>query len=905
MPRRHAAPEGIATQEHEAREPPMHARLWICALSLLIAAPALVRSQAVTGSLEGRIVSTQGEPLEHAVVTVSGPFLQGTREVSTDSRGHFLLLWLPAGTYTVQLRALGFSPVALRDVRISLGATGSLGDVSLAPQSVELPTIEVSGAKPLIDPTTAAAATVLDSAVFLALPTERNFRSLIPLAPEANPSPYGDEANVAGATGDENGYFVDGIHVTDPEVANGSVNLPYNFVREVQVTTGGYEAEFGRTQGGVVNVVTNSGGNQLHGQVLGYFTGNDFRSAPRWGVGEAQVQTFSRYDVGGSLGGPIWKDRLWFYAAYNPTFESHDASVPGIPTQRDFRASHLFAAKLSGRVGAATDFTLTLLGDPSRRDMVASAPAATVMDPGVVLRTLSTGGTAVALQARHQLSDHVFLTWSLTRLDSRDNAGPRTGPTTDLVALAMFVNHVTNTASGSRGGWGLSRMARTAGQASVTVLAGRHVVKVGAEYEANTLAYDQRVSQVFLDLDSTGTPVYSWLHNFMHSRDQNAIPTVYAQDSWEVTPRLRVNLGVRAEGQFMSGDTGVAFWIAPEIAPRLGVVFQPGELGAQKVYASVGRFHEQVALWSVNGYLGQYSQTYATYPQNPLVDTTGGVASTGSGVGEAVDRNIRGQYYDEVTAGYERRLGGVYRVGLRGTYRTMVSVVDDGSDSAGNFFVGNPGRGALSNLPRARRDYTALELTLERSAGPLTFLASYVLSRNWGNYTGLYQTDALALHEGNYSQQFDWPEQSVNATGLLPNDRTHVVKFMGSYRFPVGLTVGTSAILASGEPLSEYGTASVGYPYWTFVVPRGTAGRTPAVFNADLRLAYELPARLGSRLRSRVLLDVFNVGNRRQPLTYDQTHYTLPDQGGVNPNYGAVTEYQAPLSARVGMVVDF
>ena len=107
----------------------MRARAWICALSLLVAAPAVARAQAVTGSLEGRILSTQGEPLEAAAVTVSGPFLQGTREVTTDARGRFLLLWLPAGTYTVRLRALGFGPVALRDVRIALGSTASLGDV--------------------------------------------------------------------------------------------------------------------------------------------------------------------------------------------------------------------------------------------------------------------------------------------------------------------------------------------------------------------------------------------------------------------------------------------------------------------------------------------------------------------------------------------------------------------------------------------------------------------------------------------------------------------------------------------------------------------------------------------------------------------------------------------------------
>jgi len=116
--------------------------------------------------------------------------------------------------------------------------------------------------------------------------------------------------------------------------------------------------------------------------------------------------------------------------------------------------------------------------------------------------------------------------------------------------------------------------------------------------------------------------------------------------------------------------------------------------------------------------------------------------------------------------------------------------------------------------------------------------------------------------------------------------------------------VGTSARLASGTPLSEYGTGPFS-PYYTFVGARGTAGRTPTTWNLDLRFAYDVPVARGSRVRPRVLLDVFNVGNQRRPVLHDQRHYTTPDQSGVNPNYGAVTQYQAPLSARLGFVLNF
>jgi hypothetical protein len=885
------------------------------ALSIAVFVPILtaaslshLHAQAVTGALAGRVLSAQGEPLENAAVTVSGPFVQGTRDATSDARGRFLVLWLPAGTYTVQLRALGYAPVALHDVPVELGATGSLGDVRLTPQTVQLSEVVVSGARPLIDPTSAAAATVLDSSAFLALPTERNFRALLPLVPAASPSPFGDEANVAGATGDENAYFVDGMHVTEVFNAHGSLNLPYNFVREVQVTTGGYEAEFGHAHGGLVNAVTNSGGNEFHGQVLGFFTGNQLRATPRWGVGQQHVDRFSQYDVGVSLGGPIRRDRLWFYVAYNPTFERRDVTFSRIPTQHDVRTTHLFAAKLSGRLGRGTDVTLTLIGDPSRRDAV-DAIEQELTDPRGALSRRSEGGTAVALQARHRLGGRVFLDWSLVRLDRRRNILPATGAPADLLSLGYFVDNVTDTAAGNYGFIQSASQSRTAAQAIVTVLAGSHVVRLGAAYEVNFGKYDQQLSIVHRSLDSAGAPYYTWLWNHMQERGRNAIPALFAEDSWEVGPRLRVNLGLRWEAQFLSGDTGSAFWIAPEIAPRFGVVYQPGEIGTQKLYVSAGRFYEQIAMWSMANCAGSWVQNNVAFDHNPLADSTGGTLLAGfSGAGEVPNRDIKGQHLDEVTIGYERRLGLHHRIGVRGALRTLRWAVNDGLDSTWAAVIGNPGRGTMAIFPRARRDYAGLEFSLERSGGPLHFLVSYVLSRNWGNYSGLYMQEGgggIAGDYGNSNLMFTVPDQMNGATGPLPVDRTHVVKLAGSYRWPMGLSLGASAVLASGVPLSEYGASIVGYSYVIFVRPRGTAGRTPTTWNVDLRFAYDLPVRPGSRIRPRLQLDVFNVGNQRRPLMYDQMHYTTADQAGLNPNYGLVSQYQAPLSARVGMLVNF
>jgi hypothetical protein len=208
-------------------------------------------------------------------------------------------------------------------------------------------------------------------------------------------------------------------------------------------------------------------------------------------------------------------------------------------------------------------------------------------------------------------------------------------------------------------------------------------------------------------------------------------------------------------------------------------------------------------------------------------------------------------------------------------------------------------------MPRARQRYTALELSVERSTpGPLYLLASYVLSRNVGNYTGLFATDYFTPGP-NAGPQYDVPDLVTDeAYGLLPNDRTHVAKVAASYGLPFGVTLGGFLTVASGTPRSEFGTSAAGF-YTTFVRPRGSVGRTPTVWSLDLHAEYSPSFTLAARLRPRFLLDVFNVGSPREVLFYEQLRYLDAARSQENPNYGVVTRYQAPMSARLGMVVEF
>lgn len=879
------------------------------ALLVLLSTPAW--SQAVTGELEGWVVDPAGNPLAEALVTTEGPRLQLPRTAQSDPRGYFRIQAVPSGLYTVRLRLIGRRPIALQHVMVALDRTTSLGVIRLEPRAVELPEIIVSGERPVIDPSTTALATNLQAEDFSPLPVERNYRSIVALAPQANASFLGDETNIAGASGGENAYFIDGVNVTDLQFGATSVNLPYNFVQEIQIKTGGYEAEYGRAQGGIVNVITPSGGNAFQAQAYAFLTQDELRSRARLGLGDVDLGEFSQYDIGGSVGGPIARDRLWFYAAYNPTFDRRDASVPGSGPLRDDKTVHLLAGKLTWQAARVTNVTLTILGDPSRHDQVGfyGGGSGEVANPEAVLGKVSEGGTSLSLQARTLARPNLLLQAALSRSASVRNDEPATQRGRDEPRLDDLESGI------SSGGYGASdrnRLVRTAAAINASLDLGPHSLKLGAEYEDNFA--DERFS---VGLNAPGGFIlrandssFTWQKFDLRGRVHNRIPTLYAQDSWQLERRLRLNAGLRWEAQYLIGDDGkLAQPITGEFQPRVGAIYMLGELGTQRLFGSWGRFYEQVPAVLATSYYGAPSQLLLIgYPQNPLVSTAGADTFAIAVGGAPRVNGLHGQSFDEVTLGYERQVGRLFKIGARGIHRRLRWAIEDGYDPAQDrFVVGNPGLGGLATFPRANRKYTGLELTLERLAGAdFTFLASYVLSRSSGNYTGLFASD-VPDGGANVSAQYDFVEQLVNGRGLLPNDRTHVLKFFGAYRFDFGLTAGASLFWESGAPLNEYGGTSTGPPYWSFVRQRGSAGRAPAIWDLNLRYTYVLPIGARSPARPHLVLDLFHVGSPRRAVLIDQTHFTGIDEQGnqiaPNLNYGAVTRYQPPMSARLGVVV--
>jgi len=276
-----------------------------------------------TGSIEGRVADAGGDPLPGVTVEATSPSLQGQRRAVTDRRGTYRFPATPPGDYRVQAVLPGFRPEE-KTLTVALDATAT-ADFVLLPAAQEQ--VVVSGEAPLIDRTSTTSGTNYTSDVIGHLPVARNYADIV----RANPGVNTDRGEtqgrslaltVYGATSAENQWIIDGVNTTN--VIKGSQGKAINneFVQEVEVKTGGYQAEYGRALGGVINVVTKSGGNQFHGGAFLYYDTQAWNAGQDVGpqdsvIADMRVADYERTDFGADLGGFLVKDRLWFFGAYN------------------------------------------------------------------------------------------------------------------------------------------------------------------------------------------------------------------------------------------------------------------------------------------------------------------------------------------------------------------------------------------------------------------------------------------------------------------------------------------------------------------------------------------------------------------------------------------------------------
>jgi hypothetical protein len=333
----------------------LHGRLFtalVCwALLGLAAETALAQSQATTGVIEGTVADETGAMAPGATVTMKNTATNFERVVTTDADGRFRGLLLPLGPYRVSVALAGFSTMVREGIDLGVGQTVNLAFVVKVSALQE--ELLVSAPAPVVETTRAEGATYIDQASIKGLPNNgRNFLDFTKLTPGVSivQGPDGDELTVNGQKGIQNNISVDGADFNNPFFGEqrGGQRPAFTFnldaVKEVVVVAEGANAEFGRSNGGFVNVVTKSGTNDVHGTAHVYFKNDGIASAPKRADGSSDGTKFdfSQQQLGFTLGGPLKKDKVFYFVAFD--YQNGDSTRQTDPTRIEQRVVDYFSS---------------------------------------------------------------------------------------------------------------------------------------------------------------------------------------------------------------------------------------------------------------------------------------------------------------------------------------------------------------------------------------------------------------------------------------------------------------------------------------------------------------------------------------------------------------------------------
>ncbi|MFN2576119.1 MAG: TonB-dependent receptor domain-containing protein [Pyrinomonadaceae bacterium] len=347
--------------------------MFVAALSLALFATSAFAQSTTTGSIEGLITDPNGAAVKGATVTATSPNLITAQTATTGDDGRYNIPALPPGNYKITVTAGGFAKFESAELAVNLGRT-STADATLQLGTSTNVVNVTSGAA--VDAAQNTTGSNVSTDQFSNFPTQRTVQSLYNLAPTVTRSGLRDAAgrdrdpSVAGSSGPENNYILDGVNTTDPAFGGSGANLPFEFVQEVEIKTGAYGAEYGKATGGIFNVITKSGGNEFHGDLFGYGTTKGLvRSVKNFPFTGAAANGFSETDIGGDIGGPIKKDKLWFFGAFNPQRRTNFYLTQTFHTPAQNKVTiPFYAGKLTWALNGKNTLTASTFGDFTKID---------------------------------------------------------------------------------------------------------------------------------------------------------------------------------------------------------------------------------------------------------------------------------------------------------------------------------------------------------------------------------------------------------------------------------------------------------------------------------------------------------------------------------------------------------
>lgn len=809
---------------------------------VLVATGLAGAQETTTGSIAGQVIDSQGLAVPGATVTIITP--QGPRELTTDSEGRFFAAFLTPGQYEVKVELQGFDPLDQQGIAVRLGQRVELS-LTLAVGGVTQ-AVKVTAASPVVDLSSTTVGAVIDSATLSRLPVGRRFSDTLYLSPGVSSGGQVGEANpsVGGGSGLENQYVIDGVNVTNAgygalgsySIVFGSLGnaVPFDFIQEEQVKTAGYEAEFGQATGGVVNVITRSGSNALRGSAFAYFRPEGTESSYDQVTtvnGTVNVTKTRAEDAGVQVGGPLVRDRLFFFAAVDPQWQRTTYIAPeGFPLRSlgdvpQDRRSVPYAAKGTWQIAPAQRLDASFFGDPAHGKNGPQRYTA-------LLRTDTAGFSELDKYGGHNQTGKyegaLKTSWLLEASVARAQNSIVEVPSVN----EAFVTDSTVTPQVRSGGIGFFEVGNEGVnwqyEAKATKVMRGHTLRFGAEYDdidyTNTI---NRTGPTFTLPNGVQTvtgaqvqilpdPTFGRIFRVTRANTTNVSDThqrytsLFVQDNWEIGGRLTINPGLRYERQRLTG-TLAALTLDNNWAPRIGATYDPLGRGTMKVYGHWGLFYAKIpndlaarALSSDAGVSrADYFDLGLTQPVPDgvlAVDTTSHFLEQGL-TSDVIDPDVKSSYVNEAIAGFEYEARPGLTLGVRYIHRTIPRVLEDvqpfpivagdllipGATSV-DYTLTNPSpdtptAGDLgASFEKAIHRYNAVELTADkRFADRWSLLASYRYSRLRGTFEGFFRDDNSQSDPG-ITSLFDFPtnDPSYTAIGVPQFGYRGDVRFLGA-----------------------------------------------------------------------------------------------------------------------------
>jgi hypothetical protein len=590
----------------------------------MLASGSLAHAQGVqTGTITGTVQSADGLPLPGVTVTTASPTLQGLRTAVTDVNGVYFIKGLPAGVYSVTFDLQSFRTSKQENIQLSVGSTASVTQTmalagvvetvnvtaSATPAALARPTLSQAYSKTELDP----------------LPVGRVPSQIADFAPGlTSNTPNVGQVTISGATAFDNVFMVNGVDVNDNLFGTANNLFIEDAIQETNILTGGISAEYGRFSGGVINMITKSGGNTFSGSYRQNF------SNPKW-IEETPRQKAATPPIlnadilsktfEGTFGGPVLRDRLWFFSSgryensnSTNTFILSDASSTRTDTNK--RGELKFTGSPATAQTVSLDYTNNSTAQNNRFSLNSNSLDPSVLinetQPNSLFVTNYNGVIANKYFATLQYSQKKFGFVGAGGTDTAITASPiRTrgvtpGESANLLYAAPFFsaldpeNRDNHQFSGSLS-YTLS-----------TKRTGTHDIKGGGEYYRSTRIggnSQSATNYVFMAdyvqaagkpvYDAQGVPIPVWTPGV--ARVQNWLPTVgavidintaslYIQDHWVVMPRVSIDLGTRFEAVRTKATGDIVTVDTTTIVPRLGVSFDVEGNGHTVVQASYGHY---------------------------------------------------------------------------------------------------------------------------------------------------------------------------------------------------------------------------------------------------------------------------------------------------------------------------